>query len=570
MDDGATPDRDHMREHFLRQTKRGHQIEVEYPEDGFERLLLGAGVREHVAGCVDEYLGRTKGVNDLGDNQTHLFCVREVAHDRCATDFLGEGGQSFPPASDHGHPGSSFRQGTGQPRTESGGGAGDHRHPATEIKESESPRKGADVGARVHRSVIMAEPHRPDRCVASGAYHDDVAPAGSRFWVDDLDDHELAALDPGRSEPWGRSGARPDVLVVGGGIVGVATAVACDRAGLGSVLLIEADQLGAGATGGAAGILEPDAHQGTDPTAFIDLGRTSLQCWRDLHQAIPGGVGLEDVDWIGLAPLPDGFVSDPPRDAQWLDQDAIRALWPDLAWAATGVLVRHQGRLNPLRAIARLAGSAPDVRVVTGVGATKITVEGGRVLAVTTAEGVIQPGAVVFATGTMPAVGGVHLTPPAGWIKGHLLVTEPTGVRLPGVVAPLGPRVPLAAQLPDGRLLAGGTLDGGDRTGSPDVQTDVISVLRQGLVAALPAAAHVRVTHNWCCWRPHHPDGQPVIDRVPGVDNAWVTSGHYRTGVLMAPGTGTALAEWISTGECPDLVAPFCLARFADPADRET
>ena len=45
----------------------------------------------------------------------------------------------------------------------------------------------------------------------------------------------------------------------------MATAAACEEAGLGSVLLIEADRLGAGATGGAAGLLIPEAHRGTDP-----------------------------------------------------------------------------------------------------------------------------------------------------------------------------------------------------------------------------------------------------------------------------------------------------------------
>ena len=50
---------------------------------------------------------------------------------------------------------------------------------------------------------------------------------------------------------------RPDVLVVGGGIAGVATAAACHEARLGSVLLIEAGHLGSGATGGAAGLLDP-------------------------------------------------------------------------------------------------------------------------------------------------------------------------------------------------------------------------------------------------------------------------------------------------------------------------
>ena len=55
----------------------------------------------------------------------------------------------------------------------------------------------------------------------------------------------------------------------------------------------------------------------------------------------------------------------------------------------------------------------------------------------------------------------------------------------------------------------------------------------------------------------------PVIDRVPGVDNAWLSVGHFRTGLLMAPGTGHALAEWISSGKRPASLDAFELARFA-------
>ena len=82
---------------------------------------------------------------------------------------------------------------------------------------------------------------------------------------------------------------RPDVLVVGGGILGVATAVACRDAGLGSVTLIEADRLGAGATGGAAGLLQPEPHHGSDPDELVELGRSSLRRWREIDMTWPGG-----------------------------------------------------------------------------------------------------------------------------------------------------------------------------------------------------------------------------------------------------------------------------------------
>ena len=135
-------------------------------------------------------------------------------------------------------------------------------------------------------------------------------------WADLLETRERAQLSPGIPDQLAR---RPDVLVVGGGILGVATAVACRDAGAGSVLLIEAGHLGSGATGGAAGLLVPEAHQGVDPAALVDLGRASLDRWRNLDTAVPGGLGLRDLDWFSLAPYPDGFLADPPAAAEWLD-----------------------------------------------------------------------------------------------------------------------------------------------------------------------------------------------------------------------------------------------------------
>ena len=99
---------------------------------------------------------------------------------------------------------------------------------------------------------------------------------------------------------------------------------------------------------------------------------------------------------------------------------------------------------------------------------------------------------------------------PSDRVKGHLLVTEPAPVRLPGIVAPI------ATQLEDGRLLAGGTFDVGDE--SPAVQPEVIDSIMAGLAATLPALRGLGIAYQWCCFRPRHPDRRPVIDHIPGLD----------------------------------------------------
>jgi glycine oxidase len=375
--------------------------------------------------------------------------------------------------------------------------------------------------------------------------------AETAIWRDQLTPAEHAELGRG-------AGAipltRPDILVVGGGIAGVATAAACHADGLGSVLLVEAGRLGAGATGGAAGLLTPEPHEWSDPQPFVDLARASLDRWSQLDQSVPGGVGLVELDWIGLAPDPGGFAPHLQPSVEWLEPGDVASLVPGLARPMAGALIRHQARVNPLRSLARLAAGLPAV--ATGIAAVSVTVSGDRIVSVGTTSGDIQPGVVVFATGLPPLLDGLPLDLPASQVKGHLLVTEPTTLRLPGTVAPV------ATQLEDGRLLVGGTFDTGDET--PRVRPEVIDSILAALYATLPAVRGLKAAYQWCCFRPRHPDGRPVIDRVPGLANAWLTSGHYRTGILMAPITAHVICHWIATGQPPVEAGAWSIARFGD------
>src|SRR5260370_19662212 len=224
------------------------------------------------------------------------------------------------------------------------------------------------------------------------------------IWRDQLTAAERAA--PGRG-----SGAFPDprpaILVVGGGIMGVATAAACCEAGLGSVLLIETGRLATGATGGATGLLSPEPHQWSDPEPLVDLERASLERWRELEQRLPGGVGLVEIDWIGLAPHPGGFAAHQPPAVEWLAPGQVEQLIPSLARSMEGALIRRQARVNPLRAVARLAAGLPGV--ATGVAATGVTIRRGRLGPGATSAVGLDPGIVVVATGQPPAPAGLPL-----------------------------------------------------------------------------------------------------------------------------------------------------------------
>jgi glycine/D-amino acid oxidase-like deaminating enzyme len=187
--------------------------------------------------------------------------------------------------------------------------------------------------------------------------------------------------------------------------------------------------------------------------------------------------------------------------------------------------------MNPLRTVSRFASGLASV--ATGLTALGATVRGERLVTVSTTAGEISPGAVIFATGTPPRLDGLTIDVPYGNLKGHILTSEPAPIRLGGGFAPI------ATQIEEDRLLAGGTVDEGDDT--PDIHPEIVAGIVADLERAFPALKGLAVSH------------------------AWVTSGHFRHGILLAPATGRALASWVASGEQPPDVVGMEIGRFTSP-----
>jgi glycine/D-amino acid oxidase-like deaminating enzyme len=80
-----------------------------------------------------------------------------------------------------------------------------------------------------------------------------------------------------------------------------------------------------------------------------------------------------------------------------------------------------------------------------------------------------------------------------------------------------------------------------------------------------PALARAKVVARQACYRPVTTDGLPVIGPVPGLDGAYVATGHSVWGILNAPATGEAIAELLATGVARTVdLSPFDPGRFAD------
>lgn len=385
------------------------------------------------------------------------------------------------------------------------------------------------------------------------AWHDVGIASGTPIWHDQLDDGERAALQPGVPHDLDR---RPDVLVVGGGVQGLAAAAACRAAGLGRVVVLERTRLAAGPSGSAAGVLCPDAHLDIEGPDFVAFAHASLVRTEALAAEAGDRLGLRRRDWLLLEPAAATSLVARLPSARPLDAGEVRRLVPELGVEVAGLLVPDgQAAVNPQRLALVLAERAGVV--ATGVEYLGLRAAGGRAEAVLTSHGEFQPGAVVVATGVAPP----DLLPIEQLrLKGHLVATEPAPLALPLGFSGNGP---LVAQLPDGRLLTGGDQVPDD--GSPAVDPAAIERARAELARLLPASAGLRSTHAWSCARPATADRRPVIDRAPGLDNVWLTAGHFTTGLLLAAGTGAALAGWIASGRPPADVEPFRADRASVP-----
>jgi glycine/D-amino acid oxidase-like deaminating enzyme len=312
--------------------------------------------------------------------------------------------------------------------------------------------------------------------------------AGRPIWDDLASRDDLATLEPDAPETIPSS---PDVLVVGGGAIGLSIAVSCTRAGMDVVLVEREARLAGGPSGRAAGGLSPDVHPELGPQ-WRALARRSLELHRELDAEL--GYGLRATDLLVM---------------------------PEL-------VIPDQAHVDPLRFCAALARRAGTV--VAGADADDLD---------------IAPTHVVYATGGAPETANVAAL---SYVKGHLVATEPMPPLIDGIVVSV-PDDLLGVQLPSGHIVCGGTKE--PHVEVADVDDAVVSQICETL--SVMCGRSPRITHSWTCFRPLIGEGLPAIVRTG--DNGWCAAGFYSTGILMAPVVGDVIARAIAGEDLPALFA---------------
>ena len=358
-----------------------------------------------------------------------------------------------------------------------------------------------------------------------------------------------------------------DVLIVGGGIIGLMTGWLLARRRV-RVRIVDSGM--PAASDAAAGMLAPSfersLHKAGD--ALADFSRESLARWRDLAPLLEerSGVSIDfDVSGILCAVFAESDAAAFEADAEGgerLDRRAALALEPALStdiiggWFAAG-----DGQVDPRRARLALekalANDGGELR--RGGTATRLLSAGGRVSGVVLASGEqLSAPIVILATGArVDGFAGL----PAGAVfpvKGEALAAARIGGSNSRVV-----RTKRAYLCPkaDGRIIIGATETPGDWSLNPDA--DRVAALKAGARAAIPSLEHAPEIDRWAGLRPATRDGAPIIGDAPeGPDGLFLALGHYRNGVLLAPATADALAGRLVEGRLPLTAAAFSAARF--------
>ncbi len=363
-----------------------------------------------------------------------------------------------------------------------------------------------------------------------------------------------------------------EVLIIGGGIIGCAAAYELSKAGA-AVALLERGELGGAASGAAAGMLIPPP-EAAPSGPFRDLCRASSALFPSLVPALRRETGI-DVQYHASGML---MVAETEERAQalraivrwpassggltldWIEAEPLRRLEPALSPALPGAAYSpDQRHVNPGRLTQAFAQAAAcrGAHLRQGTAVTGFLRRGDRVTGVRTPSGRIPADHLVMAAGpwTRMLARKLGVDVPTRPMRGQMLAYRATPLRhiISGDEGYLIPK-------PGGFLYAGATVE--DVGFRPRTTARGLAWLRRMARALVPGLRYGQVASAWAALRPGSPDGLPIIGPLPGYDNVYVATGHFRNGVLLAPITGKLVAQLILEGQTEMPLAPFSPERF--------
>lgn len=368
---------------------------------------------------------------------------------------------------------------------------------------------------------------------------------------------------------------RTDICVVGGGLLGTATALFAARRGL-DVILVEEHELAAAASGAAFGGVSAMIFSHADvvvPEHYVAISLASMRLYAELADELGDPLDYDVLGQIDLwfDPAERPFARERVEglralgvDVQLLDGDALREIEPALSQEiVAGTWAPDDGMVTPPCAVWAMADGArrhgADLRV--GVRADSILVDGGRAVGIRTSHGDVAAGAVVVCGGggTRALGATVGLDVPLTFARGQLFVSER--------IAPLM-RTSLhnIKQTRSGTMVYGITRESFTRAPSAETGSTVAGIreLTASAVRTLPALERVRLMRAWGGVIVTPADGYPILGPVDGVEGLFV--GVMNRGATLGPVIGQILVDLVESGSTPFDISAYAPSRFAEGA----
>jgi glycine oxidase len=338
-----------------------------------------------------------------------------------------------------------------------------------------------------------------------------------------------------------------DFLIIGGGVIGCATAWELAAAGA-RVTLVERGALGGESSWAGAGLLFPLLPWDYRPEVaqLAQAGRRRFAAWA-AELAAESGVDPEYLE-SGLLVLPpydrEAALAWAAAEREEAAEVSPRLVEPQLDARGVALWLPRVAQVRNPRLLAALRGAlaARGVPIVENAGVMRWQVKAGRIEAVLTADGQrLEAERYVVAAGAWSAslLAPLGLALPVWPVRGQMLLFHAPGALRHMVLA--GGRYLIPRR--DGHLLVGSTLEevGFDKAVTEAARSELLT-LAQTLVPALRGRVPLR---QWAGLRPGSPDNLPVIDRAPGFSNLWLHTGHFRYGVTMAPASARLFADLV-------------------------
>jgi glycine oxidase len=373
-----------------------------------------------------------------------------------------------------------------------------------------------------------------------------------------------------------------DVVVVGGGVIGLACAWRLAQRGAG-VVVLERSLPGSGATRVAAGMLAPVGELTFGEPELLELTLAAARLYpefvAELEAATGESTGYQRLGALHVALDRDEAaqlrrVHDLQRsldlEVEWLSTRQCRELEPRLAPSFHGgVLAAGEAAIDPRRLTEVLLAACRDagVEVRTGTEVVDGLFEGERLVGVRTASGQsdvqstfdrpldVPAQTVVLASGAWSGRADwlpEHARPAVRPVKGQVVELRSRETDPPTCHVLASERVYLVPRA-DGRLVVGATVE---EMGFDTIVTagGVHELLREAY-RLLPEVAEMEFVAATAGLRPGTPNNLPIVG--PGaIDGLALATGHYRNGILLAPLAAEIVADYLSgvrpfPGICP-------------------